>query len=103
MSTAAVGQPREPGGSTKGLLRRVLVDRGRNHVWERQGVEEKLLVLLPMRFCPLRPGLFPGEVPAFFSFEPLMLADLFFDQVGDPIEGVGLSTRSWIAYLYEAD
>lgn len=41
-----------------------------------------------MFFDPFFAGFFPGEVVAFFSFDPFILTDLLFHDVGHPIEGV---------------
>jgi hypothetical protein len=51
------------------------------------------LVLLSMRPGPFGPGLFPRESPALFALEPLVFADLFLNQVGDPVEGVRIHHR----------
>jgi hypothetical protein len=39
--------------------------RGGNQIRERQGIEEKLLILLSVRFRPFSTGLRPLESPAF--------------------------------------
>ena len=95
MSTASVGQHRERCAHSSKLLRRAFLwlhRCGRNHR-ERQGIEEELLVLLSVRPGPLGSGFFPRELPAFLALDPLVFADLLFDEVGDPVEGIGLHHR----------
>jgi hypothetical protein len=46
-----------------------------------------------MRFGPFGSGLRPGELPAFFAFDPFVYADLLLNEVGNPIEGVGVHHR----------
>jgi hypothetical protein len=37
--------------------------------------------------------LVPRRVAALFALDPLVFADLLFNEVGDPVEGVGLYPR----------
>jgi hypothetical protein len=39
---------------------------------------------------PFFPSLLPGKFAAFFTFDPLVLPNLFFDKVGDPVERIGI-------------
>ena len=36
------------------------------------------------------PSPLPSKLAAFFTFDPLVLPDLFFDKVGDPVERIGI-------------
>jgi hypothetical protein len=46
-----------------------------------------------MRLGPFGPGLRPRERPALFALDPFILPDLFFDQVGNAVEGVSVHHR----------
>src|SRR6516165_6864397 len=84
LSTTAVGQHRERCPPSRKLLRRTLLGLlgSGNQILERQGVEEKLLVLLAVRLDPFGSGLRPGELPAFFALDPFVYADLFLNEIG---------------------
>jgi len=56
---------------------------------ERHRIQQKLLVFLPMFIRPFLTGIFPGQFPALFSFNPLVLPDFLFDQVSDPVKRIG--------------
>jgi hypothetical protein len=38
----------------------------------------------------LLPSTLPRNLAAFFTFDPLVLPDLFFDKVGDSVERIGI-------------
>jgi len=39
---------------------------------------------------PFLPSTLPRKLAAFFTFDSLVLPDLFFDKVGDPVERIGI-------------
>ena len=43
-----------------------------------------------MGIRPFLTSLFPRKLAAFFAFGPLVLSDLFFDKVGDPVKWIGV-------------
>jgi hypothetical protein len=46
-----------------------------------------------MRLDPFSPGLRPRECPTFFALDSFVFADLFFDQICDPVEGIRMHHR----------
>jgi hypothetical protein len=59
-------------------------------VRKRESVDQEFLVLLSVGICPFLPGLLPGNLAASFTFVPFVFSNLFFDQVGDPVERIGI-------------
>ena len=43
-----------------------------------------------MRLGPFAPSLLPRELPPLLALDPFAFADLLFDEVSDPVEGIGL-------------
>ena len=46
-----------------------------------------------MRFHPFGTRLFPAELPPFLALNPLVLSNLFFDEISDPIKRI--SQHHW--------
>jgi hypothetical protein len=59
----------------------------------------EVFVCLSMRFCPLSPGLFPRELPAFLSVGPLIRTDFLLNEIRDAIERVRVKVR-WHRYVF---
>jgi hypothetical protein len=60
-----------------------------------QSVDQEFFELLSVDVRPFLPSTLPRKLAAFFTFDPLVLPDLFFDKVGDPVERIGIkSARS---------
>ena len=57
---------------------------------EIQRVDQESFVLLLVGVRPFFPSPFPRKFAAFFAFGPLVLPDLFFDEVGDPVKWIGV-------------
>jgi hypothetical protein len=55
-----------------------------------QGVDQEFFVLLLVGIRPFLPRPLPRKLAAFFAFGPLVLPDLFFDKVGDPVKWIGV-------------
>src|ERR1700736_5596194 len=71
----------------RGLLLR------RNGVREKYRVDQEFFVLLLIGVRPFLATLFPRKPSAFFTFDPLVLPDLLFDEVGDPVKRIGIHHR----------
>ena len=55
-----------------------------------QSVDQEFFVLLLVSVRPFLASLFPRKLAAFFTFDPLVPPDLFFEKVGDPLERIGI-------------
>jgi hypothetical protein len=53
-----------------------------------------------MEFHPLGPRLLPGQLPTLFRFYPFIFADLFLDQVCDPVKRIGKHHRRNLNVLF---
>ena len=58
-----------------------------------QSVDQEFFVLLSVGVRPFLASLFPRKLATFFTFDPLVLPDLLFDKVGDPVEREGVPKR----------
>jgi hypothetical protein len=65
----------------------------RNGVREKQRVDQEFFVLLLVAVRPFLASLFPRKLVALFTFNPLVLPDLLFDKVGDPVKRIGIHHR----------
>jgi hypothetical protein len=72
----------------------VLLLRGRllrrSCVRKIQSVDQEFFELLSVGVRPFLPSPLPRKLAAFFTFDPLVLPDLFFDKVGNPVERIGI-------------
>src|ERR1700758_2705062 len=90
LSAPSMRQVREPIGNlgnTVPLWGRFL---RRSCIRKRQSVDQEFFVLLSVSIRPFLPSFLPGEFAAFFTFDPLVLPNLFFDKVGDSVERIGI-------------
>src|SRR5271166_2901882 len=55
-----------------------------------QSVDQEFFERLSVGIRPFLPSTLPRKLAAFFTFDPLVLPDLFFDKVGDPVERIGI-------------
>src|ERR1700758_4170715 len=61
-----------------------------------QSIDQKSFVLLLVSIRPFFASLFPRKLATFFTFDPLVLPNLFFDKVSDPVERIGIQNgRDW--------
>src|ERR1700761_198610 len=88
LPAGSMRQSSEHGAGGETVLRGLFV---REHYGGKsESVDQKFFELLAVSCGPFLSGLRPGQFAAFFTFDPLVLPNLFFDQVGDSIERFGI-------------
>src|SRR5580704_13706084 len=65
----------------------------RSGVRKRESVDQEFFVLFSVGVRPFLQCLLPRKLAAFFTFEPLVLPDLFFDKVADTVERIRIHYR----------
>jgi hypothetical protein len=65
-----------------------------------QRIDQESFVLLLVGIRPFFASLFPRKLATFFTFDPLVLPNLFFDEVSDPVERIGIQNgRNWNVFF----
>jgi hypothetical protein len=90
LGARSMGQIREHIGSPGDILLLRARFLRRSWVRKRQCLDQEFFKLFSVGVRPFLPSLLPGKLAAFFTFDPLVLPNLFLDKMGNSVERIGI-------------